>query len=48
MSDEQLTDKFVGLSAPVLGARAEQIAETCWRLLELPDIRTLINLSITE
>jgi 2-methylcitrate dehydratase PrpD len=46
MTDEQLEEKFVGLAAPVLGARAEQIAATCWRLLELSDIRTPIRLSI--
>ena len=49
MSDRQLTDKFVGLATPVLGsARADEIASACWRLIELPDIRTPINLSITE
>ena len=49
MSDRQLTDKFVGLATPVLGsARAGEIASACWRLIELPDIRTPINLSITE
>ena len=49
MSDGNSTDKFVGLATPVLGsARADEIAATCWRLIELPDIRTLINLSITE
>ncbi len=49
MSDEQLADKLIGLATPVLGsARADEIAATCWRLIELPDIRTLINLSITE
>jgi hypothetical protein len=49
MTDEQLEAKFVGLAAPVLGMpRASQIAATCWRLLELPDIRTPLNLSIPE
>ena len=49
MSDRQLADKLVGLATPVLGsARAHEIAATCWRVIELPDIRTLINLSITE
>jgi hypothetical protein len=39
----------VGLAAPVLGAaRAKQVADECWRLLGLSDIRTPINLSITE
>ena len=49
MSDEQLEEKFIGLAAPVLGvARAKQVADECWRLLELSDIRAPINLSITE
>ena len=47
MSDEQLTDKFVGLATPVLGsARADEIAATCWRLVELPDIRTVPELTV--
>jgi len=47
MSDEQLTDKFVGLCTPVLGsARADEIAATCWRLVELPDIRPLPELTV--
>jgi len=49
MSNEQLEEKFIGLAAPVLGAaHAKQVADECWRLLELSDIRTPINLSITE
>lgn len=47
MSDEQLEQKFVGLAAPVLGAaRADDVATTCWRLLELPDIREVPNLTV--
>jgi 2-methylcitrate dehydratase PrpD len=47
MTDEQLEDKLIGLAAPVLGrGPAEQIAETCWRLLELPDIRVLPELTV--
>ena len=46
MSDEQLGEKFVGLAAPVLGAaRADDVAATCWRLLQLPDIREVPNLT---
>ena len=49
MSDMQLEEKFIGLAAPVLGAaRVKKAADECWRLLELSDIRTPINLSITE
>jgi 2-methylcitrate dehydratase PrpD len=54
MSDQQLEDKFTALAAPVLGhGRTEQLAETCWKLLELDDIRALFeqttpDLNITE
>ncbi len=47
MSDGQLEEKFVGLSTPVLGAaRSEEVAAACWRLLELPDIREVPNLTV--
>ena len=47
MSDQQLEDKFIGVATPVLGgARADEIAAACWRLLELPDIRTLPELTV--
>ncbi|HKV21351.1 MAG TPA: MmgE/PrpD family protein [Mycobacterium sp.] len=47
MTDEQLHDKFVGLASPVLGeARADYVAAACWRVLELPDIRTVPNLTV--
>ena len=46
MTDDELEDKFLGLAAPVLGTeRAEQIAATCWRLLELSDVRKPIELT---
>ena len=54
MTDQQLEDKLIALAAPVLGqGRTEQLAETCWKLLELDDIRALFeqttpDLSITE
>ena len=47
MSDPQLEEKFVGLAAPVLGRpRAEEIAATCWRLLDLADVREVANLTV--
>lgn len=46
MTDQQLEDKFVALAGPVLGqGRTEQLAETCWKLLELDDIRALLDLT---
>jgi 2-methylcitrate dehydratase PrpD len=47
MTDQQLEDKFVGLASPVLGqARTEELATTCWRLLDLDDIRALPALTV--
>ena len=47
MSDGQLADKLVGLATPVLGsALAEQIAATCWRLMDLPDVREVPDLTV--
>ena len=47
MTDQQLEDKFLALAAPVLGrAGAEQVAETCWGILELGDVRTLLDLTV--
>jgi 2-methylcitrate dehydratase PrpD len=47
MTDEQLESKFVGLAIPVLGsARTIQIAETCWRLMELPDVRAVPDMTV--
>jgi 2-methylcitrate dehydratase PrpD len=49
MSDGQLEEKFVGLSTPVLGAaRSEEVAAACWRLLDLPDVREVPNLTVPE
>src|SRR5689334_25302576 len=46
MSDAQLETKFTGLAATVLGiADAKHAAETWWRLLELPDVRVLAELT---
>jgi hypothetical protein len=47
MTDQQLDDKFVALAAPILGrARTEQLANACWRLLELDDVRALLGLTV--
>jgi 2-methylcitrate dehydratase PrpD len=47
MTDQQLQGKFSALVEPVLGrARTEQLAETCWKLLELNDIRDLLGLTV--
>jgi 2-methylcitrate dehydratase PrpD len=47
MTDQQLEDKFVGLASPVLGqACTEELATTCWRLLDLDDIRVLLGLAV--
>jgi 2-methylcitrate dehydratase PrpD len=49
MADEQLEAKFVGLASPVLGgARTQEVAAACWRLLELPDIREVPNLTVPD
>jgi 2-methylcitrate dehydratase PrpD len=47
MTDRQLEDKFVALAAPVLGrARTDELAQVCWKLLELDDIRAVIDLAV--
>ena len=47
MTDQQLEDKFLALAAPVLGrAGAERVAEMCWDILELDDVRTLLDLTV--
>ena len=43
---EQLEAKFVGLATPVLGPRADQVAAACWRLMELPDVRVVPDLTV--
>ena len=49
MTDAQLEEKLIGLSSPVLGsARAQQIADMCWRLPELPDVRALPELTVPQ
>jgi hypothetical protein len=49
MSDAQLEEKFLGLATAVLGtARSEEAAATCWRLLDLPDVREVPNLTVPE
>lgn len=47
MSDRQLEDKFSALAAPVIGAdRTQELAATCWKLMEIGDIRDLIGLAV--
>ncbi len=47
MTDEQLEDKFMALSSPVLGRDcAQRSVETCWGILELGDVRTLLDLTV--
>ncbi|HEX2286762.1 MAG TPA: MmgE/PrpD family protein [Mycobacterium sp.] len=47
MTDQQLEEKFLGLASPVLGRDgAKQVAAACWRLRELDDIRTLLELTV--
>ena len=46
MTDQQLQDKFTALASPVLGpGRAHELAQSCWKLLELDDIRALLRLT---
>jgi 2-methylcitrate dehydratase PrpD len=47
MTDQQLEDKFLALASPVLGpAGAERVAETCWNMLDLGDVQTLLDLTV--
>jgi 2-methylcitrate dehydratase PrpD len=47
MTDRQLEEKFLGLAAPVLGQEhAKELAEVCWRLRELDDIRVLFERTV--
>jgi 2-methylcitrate dehydratase PrpD len=47
MTDQQLEDKFSALAAPVLGrTKTDELAEACWKLLELNDIRTVLALTV--
>lgn len=47
MTDAQLQDKLVTLATPVLGAgRAQRLAERCWHLHELTDVRQVLELAI--
>ena len=46
MTDQQLEDKFLALAAPVLGRPGtDELAQVCWKLLELDDIRALSQTS---
>jgi 2-methylcitrate dehydratase PrpD len=47
MSDRQLEDKFLALASPVVGQPgAERVAATCWNLLELDDISTVVGQTV--
>lgn len=47
MTDCQLEDKFRGLVSPVLGGpRTNELAAACWRLVEVDDVRTLLELAV--
>jgi 2-methylcitrate dehydratase PrpD len=47
MSDRQLQEKFTALAAPVLGrTRTDELAQTCWKLLEHDDIRAVLGLTV--
>jgi 2-methylcitrate dehydratase PrpD len=47
MTDRQLEDKFVALAAPVLGRPStDELAQVCWKLLELDDIRAVTDLAV--
>jgi 2-methylcitrate dehydratase PrpD len=46
MTDRQLQDKFIALASPVLGpSRAAELAQSCWKLIEIDDIRALLRLT---
>jgi hypothetical protein len=47
MTDQQLEDKFQALVSPVLGrTRTDELAQACWKLLELDDIRGVLDLTV--
>jgi 2-methylcitrate dehydratase PrpD len=47
MSDQQVEEKFVALASPVLGrGRTDELAQACWKLLELDDIRAVVRLTV--
>ena len=47
MTDAQLEGKFLALAAPILGdRRAKGLAEACWGVTELPDLRGVLDLAI--
>ena len=46
MTDEQLEQKFAALASPVLGRnQTDELAQVCWKLPELDDIRPLLELT---
>jgi 2-methylcitrate dehydratase PrpD len=49
LSDRELSEKFLELVAPVLGAdRAEWLLENCWHADELADISTLLAQTVPD
>jgi 2-methylcitrate dehydratase PrpD len=49
MTDQQLEQKFGALASPVLGAdQTGELAETCWKLPGLDDIRVLLALTVPD
>ena len=47
MTDQQLEDKFQALASPILGrTRTDDLAQACWKLLELDDIRGILDLTV--
>lgn len=47
MSDRQLEDKFLALASPVVGQPgAEQVAATCWNLMELDDVSAVVGQTV--
>ena len=47
MTDQQLEDKFQALASPILGrTRTDDLAQACWKLLELDDIRGVLDLTV--
>ena len=49
MTDEQLEDKLLGLTTPVLGRdRAVAVAEMCWGISGLDDISSLVKLTVPQ
>jgi 2-methylcitrate dehydratase PrpD len=47
MSDDHLEDKMVSLSSPVLGeGAARRLADRCWAVTDLADLRPLLDCTV--